>query len=156
MNDLLQFKKNAKERELCENYTSEWNNSKSKKDLVKIATDSNGAPYMCESITAGWGLSADYINNNFNDYCDGSKIEQRGYTSSMLCKFNDIYKNTSTILLVINCNCNIEIDTRICEIFVCDGSNITIINDLGNKAIVHLYGNSTCNKCNGIKIKKGK
>ena len=154
MIDLLQFKRNAKSRDLCRLYTDMWNSCKSKEDLVRMASDSNGALYMCESITEKWGLSSEYIKENFEGYCEGQPIKQRGYNSCMLCEYNGTYTNSNTIMLVINSTCDIVLDTKVCEIFVCDNSHINIINNNNNQASIHLFGNSTCNNCIGVEIKK--
>lgn len=154
MIDLLQFKRNAKSRDLCRLYTDMWNSCKSNEDLVRMASDSNGALYMCESITEKWGLSSEYIKENFKEFCHGEPIKQRGYNSCMLCGYIGTYTNSNTIVLVIDSKCDIILDTKVCEIFVCENSDVNIINNNDNQAIVHLYGNSICNDCNGVEIKK--
>ena len=61
MKMLQAFREAAKSRNLCDKYSEMWDNCKSKKQLFDLATDSNGIPYICESMVEGWGLTPDFI-----------------------------------------------------------------------------------------------
>src|SRR5574344_907055 len=151
--DMIHFKHNSIERGLCGNYSKMWDKAKSKEQLIQIATDSNGMPYMCESIDGGWGLSVEYIKDNYSHWCSGIKIHQRGYTSAMLCGISEDYHSEVTELLIIGCkDIKIFLSPIVSEIYVCGNSNVEFVLTEDNSAMVHLYGNSRCNNCIGLNI----
>lgn len=151
--DLVHFRHNAAIRNLCGNYSSMWDKASDREQLVRLATDSNGISYMCESMENGWGLSPDFIRKNFTEWCDGREIRHKGYKSAMLCEYTGGYVSKVTELLVIGCNgINITLSSTISEVYICQNSRVTF--DLSDNctATVHLYGNSNCNALDGLKI----
>ena len=135
MIDLRQFKENAIARNLCDKYAEMWTDNKSKRQLFEIACDTNGAEYMAESLSEGWGLSTEFIEEKFKSYINGKYIckyknsKGNGYDSAMLCKYNESqFEVNTTLLCVLDSETDLHIaDNHFCRIYVAGKSYIHIV-----------------------------
>ena len=122
MNMLQAFREAANSRNLCDKYSELWDNCKSKKQLFDLATDSNGIPYICESMVEGWGVTPDFISEKFKTFINGRYISQHnGYTSAMYVEkfFIEPLVVSTTNVIVMACEGVIEIpENVICNLFI--------------------------------------
>ena len=147
MIDLKQFRENAIARNLCGKYADMWSDDKSKRQLFEIACDTNGAEYMAQSLSEGWGLSTDFIEEKFKPYINGKYIckyrnsKGNGYDSLMLCKYDEKKFNVNTTLLcVLDSNTELHIaSNHFCRIYVAGTSyiHVELGNDSGCEIIVY-------------------
>jgi hypothetical protein len=151
MIDMETFIRNAKMLGLCDTYSGKVAGAKSKRQLLDIALDANGMPYMCDSIAAGWGLTKEYIQEEFEPFLNGRYVRREdGYTSAVYCDENSVHISTTAALVLFSHG---EITTdRICEIHVAN-SNVTIKSD--HLCVVYLY-NSTAKIEGSVIIKADK
>lgn len=102
---------------LCGAYQSKTLDAKSKKHLMDIILDSNGASYLCEMQAKGFELPYETILKEFGKYINGKYIAEykndkgNGYTSSVYCCYSDnngihIHTTSTTIL---GCKTNVFI-----------------------------------------------
>lgn len=145
MIDLQQFKKNALARGLCENYTSMWSDEKGKRQLFELACDANSVEYMAKSLSEGWGLSPDFISDKFKAYINGKYIceyknnKGHGYTSTMLCNFEEeTFEVNTTLLCVLSSKTQLYIKpNHLCKIYIAGESYIDL--KLGENSMCYLY-----------------
>ena len=144
MKMLREFREAAKSRNLCEKYSEMWDNCKSKKQLIDLATDSNGIPYVCESIVEGWGVTPEFISENFKTFINGRYVSQHnGYTSAMYVErfFVEPVVVKTTNLVVIACEGVIEVpENTVCNIFIVESD--VVIRGTG-VCYVKTYGDNT-------------
>lgn len=148
--EMQNFIRNAKRLGLCAEYTGRWEECRSKKQLVDVALDANGLPYMAESIAKGWGISAEYIAREFAQFNNGQYVRKDGYSSAMyvLPTDDEIHINT-TAALIAGFNGSISVDRRMCELYIAD-SNVNIATN-GAYVRVYLY-NSTLSDSPGVEV----
>lgn len=102
-----------------------------------MACEIKAIPYMAESISEGWGLSADYICSTFPQFINGQYIYDDGYTSAIWCRPQDKSITISTTAaLIVGHNGMIHVPDRICELYIVN-SNVTICGE--GKALVYPY-----------------
>lgn len=155
MVDLKEFYKKSLSENICEEYIERWDKCKSKKQIIDMALSVKAIDYICDSIAKGWGISSQYICDNFIKFINGNYIsEQKGYTSAMFCQYDKpIYINTTTAIL-IDCNCTVYVDEyQVCELFLTGKSKIQVE---GNGDCVCVYYGDPNNyvissKCPNIK-----
>lgn len=144
MNDLVKFREDANARDLCSQYRGKWDLCKSKKDLIDLALDSNGMPYLCQSIFEKWGLTPEFIATEFADYINGKYISKHesGYTSTLYVLYDGDVEVSSTALVFIGCRSVVNIPkNRICRCYVLDsvlrfeGEGMCEINEYGNCSV---------------------
>lgn len=151
-NNILDFKKAAIARNLCSGYTNTWDEARNKDDLVKMAIDANGISFMCNSIASGWGLSPEYINENFKYQINGNKIYEyinekgNGYSSELLCCYGGVdgrrFEVRSTQICVINSKVILSVPScSFVEVHAVD-SEIEIVSGLKSFANVVIYGDN--------------
>lgn len=141
--DLAQFKKNAKTHGICD-MLHDWDNCKSKKQLMDVALSIRGIEYIARSTAEGWGLTPDYISLEFAPFNNGKYIRNMdGYTSALFCASeSSMITITTTAVLVIGYDGEIVIPrNHICELYICQ-SNVVIHGD--GRGLAYLY-NSTIN-----------
>ncbi len=119
---LEQFRKNATDYGICE-MSAEWDNCKSKKQLIDLALSIRGIEYIAKAISEGWGIDAKTICREFASFNCGKYVRDKdGYTSAIYCsdgKENCVAEinATTTAILVIDFVGRIIIpENRICEI----------------------------------------
>ena len=140
LNELLTLKRNAVMLGLCGKYKAEWDEAKGKKDLVDMALDANGVEFMAKSVAEGWGLSKDYILDNFGDYVNGKYVRDKdGYTSEIYVGYGGDILQRATLNLFVRCNTSILVpEGSVCKIYVCGVSNVRI--NCAGKCYVYVYG----------------
>jgi hypothetical protein len=148
MTDLKQFRENSIKRSLCEGYTDKWSEHKTKRELFELACDSNAVSYMAQSISEGWGLSPQYISEKFKPFINGKYIceyknaKGNGYSSAMVCEFNEnAFDVSTTLLCVIDSNTTLKIaDYLICKIYIVGKSQINIELGQNSRCYLYIYG----------------
>ena len=103
---LQAFREAAKSRNLCDKYSELWDGCNTKKQLFDLATDSNGIPYICEAMVDGWGVTPEFISENFKTFINGRYTSQHhGYTSAMYVErfFIEPIVASTTNLIVMAC-----------------------------------------------------
>ena len=145
MNMLQAFREAANSRNLCDKYSELWDNCKSKKQLFDLATDSNGIPYICESMVEGWGITPDFISEKFKTFINGRYISQHnGYTSAMYAEkfFIEPLVVSTTNVIVMACEGAIEIPENIvCNLFIVNsdvmvsGSGVCYVKTYGENTV---------------------
>lgn len=153
MIDLEQFKINAKKHGIC-GMLAEWDNAKSKKQLMDVALSIRGIQYIAGSIAEGWGLSEEYIANEFKPFNEGRYIrELDGYTSALYCCPEDVdvtIKTTSALIIGHDGTITIP-KNRPCELHIVN-SDVQIQGD-GN-GVVYLYNSVISNRASAPVIVK--
>lgn len=119
---LSEFRRQADKHGICE-MSAEWDNCKSKKQLIDLALSIRGIEYIAKAISEGWGIDADTICREFAPFNCGKYVRDKdGYTSAIYCsdgKENCVAEinATTTAILVIDFIGRIIIpENRICEI----------------------------------------
>lgn len=114
---------------LCGAYSEKVNSAMNKLQLINLALDTNGINYLQEMQSKGFPLPYSVLTNDFYPYINGKYTAEfknennRGYTSCMYCCWqDDIYVET-TLVTVLNCDCNIHI---------------------GNNSVVRIYLDKNC------------
>lgn len=143
MSDLLRFKKEAIDKGLCKEYRDKWDRAKSKKDLIDIALDANGIEYMAEMLSGEWGLTPEYICEEFAEYINGAYTRGKdGYKTAMYVKYEGEIIASCTAYLIVSCDVDIKIpENCVCRIFVCADSNVIV--DCEGDCEVYYYGRRT-------------
>lgn len=160
---LEQFRKNATDYGICE-MSEEWDNCKSKKQLIDLALSIRGIEYIAKAISEGWGIDADTICREFAPFNYGKYVRDKdGYTSAMYCRFGSTklpmpIEATQTAILVIEHTGSIYIPkNRICEIHLVNSDSV-IYGE--GKAKVYSYGSTVRydvnTKCDITVVKKAK
>ena len=146
---MLAFKRNAVLLGLCDEYKAAWNGVGSKKDLVDMALDANGVAFMAKSVAEGWGLSRDYILENFGDYVNEGYVRDRGgYTSKLYVDYGGDIFQPATLNLLIGCNTSVLVpESSVCKIYVCGMSDVRI--SCVGKCYVYVYGGYNVVKYSG-------
>lgn len=129
---ILQLKRKAIAIGLCQDYKEKWNNSTTNKDLADLALDINGADFICASVEKEWGLTKEFILNNFTQYINGKYIagQRKDYTSEIFVGYNGEITARTTILIILYSNAIIHIpQNHACKIFAAKNSMINITCD---------------------------
>lgn len=73
--DMNYFKSEAASRGLCEEYALDWSKCLGDKEkLFTLCVRQQSIPYLATSIVQGWGLSLEYLYNEFADYLNGKYV----------------------------------------------------------------------------------
>lgn len=130
MIDLEQFKANSIRHGICE-MIDDWNNAKSKKQLIDLCLSIRGIQYVSDAIACGWGISPEIIANEFSMFLNGKYTRDKdGYTSQMYClppEDKDININ-STVTLIIGFNGTIRVNKKICELYIVNSDCVIVGN----------------------------
>lgn len=142
MISLEQFKDNAKKHGICD-MLKDWENARSKKQLMDVALSIRGIEYLCNAIAQGWGISPEVIAEEFAPFNNGRYVRDKdGYTSCMYCRPEEDIHVTTTAALIIDCKKEIIIDKPVCEIYLVD-SKVKITGE--GRAKVYLYNSEITN-----------
>lgn len=111
---LIDFKKQSMLHNLCADYKGVWDSCKTHEDLFNLSTDSNSAEWMAKSYSEGWGLSKEYLKDQFSDFINGKYIRDKEYTSSMYVDFKGEIKGEklTSVLILLECDVDIVIPER--------------------------------------------
>lgn len=125
---LDEFKINAKKHGICK-MVRDWDKATNKKQLIDLALSIRGIEYLAKSISEGWGLSPDYIAEEFAAFNDGQYVRDLdGYTTCFYCLYDKPeIEISTTATLIIDYNGVINVCRPICELYICN-SNVTLIN----------------------------
>lgn len=133
--------------ELCAKYYDRVQKSVSNKQLVDLATDSNGISYLCETSAKGLPLPYEVITSRFSSFINGRYVAQHrstdggNYDSKIYCCYQGDIKGDTTLLAVLGCTANIIVnDNHIMQIYVDKNSAVKVDCPLNSKAIVHYWG----------------
>lgn len=123
MKEMLELKRKAKELGLCSSYSDAWDKCETKEDLIRLATDSNGASFLCDGATFGWGVPPEFIADKFKDYVNGNyKVEHNGYTSELYVNYKGTITAGSTVMILIGCKGKVYIPKfHVCKAYVALG-----------------------------------
>lgn len=141
MIDLKQYRENARDNNLCAEYSKKWDDCHSNKQIVDMAFGVKGVDYLCDTIAKGWGISPDVICERFGSFINGRYVsEQNGYTSKMYCKFIGNITADTTIVTLIDSDVVLNVpNTSICEVYCTGKCRISVLGD--GRAVFVCYGN---------------
>lgn len=141
---MTNFFRNAKRLGLCDEYTLRWQSANmSKKRLFDLACNVQSLGYIARSIMEGWGLTPEYISEEFKSFINGEYAFKDGYTSTIYCLYDEPINVDTTAMLIVGCNTDIIIPkTRVSELHIVN-SKVRIL-DKG-KAFVYLYNSEITN-----------
>lgn len=145
MDGMEQFRRNAKKLGLCETFSQKWAACGSKLQLYKLACDINSLSYMAEMTAKGYGLSAEYLTQEFGQFLNGKCIyDADGYTSCIYCLPEDLELTIeTTAALIIGHDGIVTIPkNRICELYLCQ-SDVQIQGE--GKGVAYLYDSAISN-----------
>lgn len=120
---------------LCNEYTKKINGVLSKRQLVDIVLDSNGASWLPELQKEGLGLPYETIIREFKGYINGRYIAEHknkksnGYTSSIYCCYaeSDTINVNTTLTTLLGCSVNVKIrENDFVRLYVDKNCDITI------------------------------
>lgn len=138
--NILEVKRKAMGMGLCGDYKNRWDNAKSNLDLIGLASDMNGADFVCSSITKKWGVDCDFIKSHFMPYINGNHThEHKGYKSAIYVDYTGDIECRVTILIVLFSKCIIHIPKgHYCHIFIAgESSDVKLMSD--GYAKIHKY-----------------
>lgn len=142
MNEMQKFREVARERGLCDRYSRLWDSCTSNKQLLDLAMDSNGIPYLCESVSQGWGLPVDYLLARFRMYINNKYISlHKGYSSKLFIRHYDNVWVDATNVVLIECSTVLVVPKNtICNIYLVN-SRVNAVGD--GTCYVRRYGRSS-------------
>lgn len=101
---------------LCREYQSKVSHAGSNKQLIDLAMDANGMPYLCEMSSKGHKLSYSLIKARFAPFINGNYISTHTnkyghpYTSAVYCDFSGKISGLKvTLVSLLGCNCRIDV-----------------------------------------------
>lgn len=139
--DLEQFRKNADNNNLCDEYARIWDGCKSKRQLMDMALGAKGVDYICDTIAKGWGISPEELEARFAPFINGRYVsEQKGYSSKMYCRYSGEITADTTLLCLIDTDASVYLpDNTIVEIYITGKSSVTLHGGNGRCACI-CYG----------------
>lgn len=141
---LQQFKENAIQHGICE-MIADWDNAKSKKQLVDLCLSAKAMPYVAKAIAGGWGISPDVIGDEFKPFLNGRYIRNSdGYTSALYCGVLDGIEISTTTALIVDCTGVVIVDRPIAELHIVN-SNVAIKGH--GRARVYSYNSEISGNC---------
>lgn len=147
--DLFYFYKNALTRGLCGEYKTAWKQCKEdKRKLMDLALLQQSLPYVLTATFQNWGLSVDYLKEEFADYINGNYIGYdvdgvEGYTSSMWVDYHNDTTASEDVNVYIHCSGDITIEESKCPtIYVSNNSDINVLFDGYNSVQFYLFDES--------------
>lgn len=128
---ILELKRKALAMGLCGEYGEKWADAATQKELVDLASDINGADFLCSSVAKGWGLSKDFLLRNFGDYINGRYVSRhggtKGYTSEVFIGCDGEIRARATILIILYSNVTVYVpENHACRVFAAGNTNIAI------------------------------
>lgn len=140
MNELEQFRENARQRDLCAEYSAKWDACKSNKKLVDLGLDVKGVDYLCASVANKWGMTPEYLAMRFKAFINGRYVsEQKGYDTELYCCYKGNIEARTTILTVIESDtCIVIPQNHICEIYLAGKCDIELTGE--GQAVLVIYG----------------
>lgn len=127
---IIELKRKAKALNLCGEYDAKWDTAETDKELFDLASDINGADFLCASEANGWGLGKHILAGRFAPYMNGRyKSTHNGYSSAMFCAHNGVVNVDATIVIVMYSDCKIVVpQNSACKIFLAKNDKVEIEN----------------------------
>lgn len=140
--NLDEFKKEAINRGIC-SMLDDWNNAKSKKQLIDLALSARGLGYVARATAQGWGLDPNYIAEEFAPFNNGAYVRTLdGFTSALFClPPEESIRITTTATLIIGFRGKVFVP-RPCELYLVN-SDVAVVGTYTTK--VHLFKSSVVN-----------
>ena len=141
MVDLEQFRMNATKEGICDRYAELWDDAKSKRKLMDLALSVQGADFLCDGISKGWGISTDELVRRFGRYLNGSYVyeDSSGYSSMMYCNFVGSIDVETTLLLLIDSDVVLSVpDYMVVDVYASGETNLSIVG--GGRVRLVAYG----------------
>lgn len=141
MINIRQFRENAEKDGLCDKYAKSWDACGSKKQLMDFCLRTPCIDYLCDSIAKGWGVSPQYIYENFRTFINGNYVSSHnGYESEMFCRYKGAVLARTPIISVIESDISIRIpDHFLCEIYITGKSKVNVSGN--GECVLVCYGN---------------
>lgn len=144
---------------LCEQYTDKVVNAKSKRQLMDIVLDVNGASYLQEMMSKGYPLPYDTIREEFDAYVNGKYISTsvsssgNEYTCSMYIDQKDRIIAKTDVISMLNCQCELEIPKNMCVMVFLD-SNCDVKFTIADNSVVKIehWGDSNVEVVGGLRL----
>lgn len=100
---LKQFRENARNENLCEEYTQIWDSCKSKKQTMDMCLGVKGMDYVCDAYAKGWGMDKEAFTTEFKNFINGKFVyDAEGYSSEMYCGFNGNVEIKTNCLMILD------------------------------------------------------
>lgn len=118
--DLELFKQQCIALDLCKEYTARWNSVQSDFELVQMATDINGMPYLIDSLNDDKTiLKKDFVVKNFSLYVNNDKeISQGEYNSKLFLDTKIDIRSDSTIYGLCGCTGKVNVPRgHVCHVY---------------------------------------
>lgn len=140
---------------LCGEYTKMWDDAKDVEQLMMMATDANGLPFLAEAFADGWGVSEKVAIRMFGDYINGRwQAQHNGYTSEIWIgvRTGEKIVARSTAMLIDDCAISVDIPARsVRKVLISGDSNVTItcmgvgrVQVYGKNAVANVNGHGRC------------
>lgn len=133
---------------LCDIYTQKVDKALSKKQIMDIVLDANGASYLMQMQSKGYPLPYETIIKEFGSYINGRyKAEYKndkgnGYTSSMYCCYTDesFIELDTTQTILLGCNTVLYVkDNSIAQVYADKNCDIIIYCPKSSRLIVDYW-----------------
>lgn len=143
-NELLNLKRRSLAMGLCGQYKQLWDEASDRNTLAMIATDPNGAEFLCDAFAFGWGMTVGYMKENFADFLSPEyTIPHGGYSSRLYIDEIISCRTDTTVSIFLGCTGAIRIpEWMVCKIYIADNSGKSIIVENLGEAEIYLYGNA--------------
>ena len=114
MNDLEQFKKEAIQRGLCEEYKERWDRLNTKRQAIDMISCSQGAQYFISAKAIGIAPSNEYIIDNFGKYINGYYTSlvhtSMNYSAQWYIEYDGTLIPESLFTYILDSNINVNIE----------------------------------------------
>lgn len=109
MNELVKFKRECKNCNMCELYTMRWDRASSPEDIIRLAVDAQGCEWLYQSHKKGLSIPIEYIKKRFANYINGKYVakfdgKRHGYDGELYVGYDGEIEVRTTNLLLIGCN----------------------------------------------------
>lgn len=139
---IVEMKEYAVRHGLCGEYLGMWNAAESSEELMMLATDANGLPFLAEAFADEWAITESAAQRMFGGYINGNwQANHGGYTSEIWLgvRTGQRFVLRSTGTLVVNCDMELEVpDRRIRRVYISGRSNIRVM--CVGTALILVYG----------------
>lgn len=125
---LEEYRKVAEANDMCAEYVQKWDECLSNKQVMDMALGVKAIDFVCDSIAKGWGITSEAISERFGCFLNGRYTSaQKGYTSSVYCRYKGVVIADTTVFCLIDCDMDIDIPSiAICQIYVTGKSKIRV------------------------------
>ena len=151
---IFNFYKNALTGEiannpLCREFQTAWRRcGDDKEQLMRLALRQQSAPYLAHACYTNLGLSKEYIETEFADYLNNSRIFNdvegvEGFTYAMFVNATDTKEMALDVIQMLWCNCEVSIKMTKCPvIYISNMSDVHIVCNGYNSPRIYLFDES--------------